>query len=91
MKSVLLQSVSCAALFFLAAPAMAETPVSSASSSGDWYVSVFTGGSNLQDVATDYYGSTYTVDFSNGFVLGGTVGKRINENVRVEVELSYGR
>ena len=99
MKTVLLQSVSCAALFFLASPAMAENPVSSAPSGGDWYVSVFTGGSSLQGVSTEsrssYYGYTYsnsyTANFSNGFVLGGTVGKRINENLRVEVELSYGR
>jgi opacity protein-like surface antigen len=91
MKSLLTSSVSCAALFFLAAPASAQESSSSVGSSGDWYVSVFAGGSSLQEVDTNYSGSGYTIDFDTGYVVGATVGRNISQNWRIEGELSHAK
>jgi opacity protein-like surface antigen len=90
MKS-LLSSASCAALFFLATPALAQQSATSIGSNGDWYVSVFAGSSYLQDLDTSYVGFYYEIDFDSGFVAGATVGRRLNNNWRGEVELSYSK
>jgi len=99
MKISLLTSASSAALFFMAGtmafagspitPITVLPPVVAPTASGNWYASVFAGGGVVQDVVTDYYGSEYTVRFDAGYVLGATVGRRINDNWRVEGELSY--
>lgn len=68
------------------APAMAPSPAPS-----DWYVSVFAGGHQFQDVETDFYRDSYSVDFDTGFVAGFTVGKKISDTLRVEGELSFAR
>jgi opacity protein-like surface antigen len=95
---------ACAALLIFSAPAFAGNldpvavePVSIAPMadaprpSGDWYVSVFAGASQVSDVDTDFYGSTYTVEFGSGFVAGLTFGKRVSDQMRVEGELSFSR
>lgn len=87
MKNTLLSSVSTAAVLFCFAPAVHAQSLPGAAG-GDWYVSMFAGAGALSDVETDF-GSVVAVSFKNGFVLGGAVGKRINQNWRVEAELSY--
>ncbi len=89
MKSLLASSVSSAALFFLATPVLSDESSSSVGSSGDWYVSVFAGGSSLQEVDTRYVAFGYTVEFDNGYVVGASVGRNINESWRIEGELSH--
>ncbi|WP_378944760.1 outer membrane protein [Mesorhizobium sp. ANAO-SY3R2] len=56
-----------------------------------WYVSLFGGVSIPQDVKTDFYGDEYSLDLKTGFVVGGAVGRRINDAFRVEGEVSYAR
>jgi opacity protein-like surface antigen len=75
--------------FFLAAPTLAAESSSNAGSSGNWYVSVFAGGSSLQEVDTNYTGTAYTIEFDNGYVVGATVGRNITQNWRIEGELSH--
>lgn len=59
---------------------------------GDWYVSLFAGGVWTNDVDTDYNGGTdYSVSFDPGYTLGIAVGTHVFENLRGEVELSFGR
>lgn len=87
MYRFLTSTVSVAALFYMHAPALAENPTST----GDWYVSMFAGGSSPRDVLTVYYGTNYAVDFDSGYVLGLTAGRHIGENWRIEAELSYAR
>jgi opacity protein-like surface antigen len=89
MKNILLNSVSALVLTVIALPAHADGL--SFGESGGWYTSVFAGGSSLRNVETDYYGSAYSVDFNNGYVLGFAIGKQISPNLRVEGELSYNR
>ncbi|MDF3218573.1 porin family protein [Mesorhizobium sp. M7A.F.Ca.CA.001.09.2.1] len=56
-----------------------------------WYVTLFGGASFPNNVKTDFYGDQYSVDLKTGFVIGGAVGRRINDVFRVEGELSYAR
>jgi opacity protein-like surface antigen len=56
-----------------------------------WYVSLFGGASVPQDLKTDFYSNQAIVDLNTGFVIGGTIGRRINDAFRVEGELSYAR
>ncbi|WP_378944766.1 outer membrane protein [Mesorhizobium sp. ANAO-SY3R2] len=56
-----------------------------------WYVSLFGGASFPQDVKTDYFDGQFDLDLDTGFVIGATVGRRINDTFRVEGELSYAR
>lgn len=55
------------------------------------YVSVFGGGSILNDVVTDYYGSEYTVKMKTGYIFGGAIGVQLTDMFRTEIELSHGR
>jgi opacity protein-like surface antigen len=96
---------ACAALLIFSAPAFAGNldpvavePVSIAPMadvprpSGDWYVSVFAGSSQVSDVDTSPpSGENYTVEFGSGYVAGLTVGKRVSDQIRVEGELSFSR
>ena len=58
-----------------------------------WYVTLFGGASFPNKVKThsDYYNQDFAMDFDTGFVVGGVVGRRINDAFRVEGELSYAR
>jgi opacity protein-like surface antigen len=59
-----------------------------------WYVTLFGGASFPNDVKTHsaaYYNRDFSMDFDTGFVIGGVVGRRINDMFRVEGELSYAR
>lgn len=56
-----------------------------------WYVSLFGGASFPHDVKTNYNGDEYSLDMKTGFVIGGAVGRRINDAFRVEGEVSYAR
>ncbi|WP_378944763.1 outer membrane protein [Mesorhizobium sp. ANAO-SY3R2] len=60
-----------------------------------WYVSLFGGASLAHDVKTVVNGAAYSLDYSldlnTGFVIGGAIGRRINDAFRVEGELSYAR
>lgn len=58
-----------------------------------WYVTLFGGASFPNRVKThaDYYNNDFSMDFDTGFVIGGVVGRRINDVFRVEGELSYAR
>ena len=68
-----------------------ETPVVIApvEQPSDWYASIFAGPSFLEDVDTNIAGEAVSVGFDTGFILGATVGKRLNQNWRVEAELSF--
>jgi opacity protein-like surface antigen len=71
-----------------AADAIVDVPVAQ----DLWYVTLFGGASFPNHVKTNYDVSTdYSVDFNTGFVIGGAVGRRINDVFRVEGELSYAR
>lgn len=58
-----------------------------------WYVSLFGGASWLEDVETNYeynnisYGNEAQTDV--GFIVGGAIGTRLTEDVRVELEVAY--
>lgn len=59
-----------------------------------WYVTLFGGASFPNDVKTHediLYNNDFSMDFKTGFVIGGVVGRRINDTFRVEGELSYAR
>lgn len=96
MKKTLL--VACAAsalsLFAVNAQAADVTPVADSSS---FYVSLFGGASFLNDVdAVQHYDSPspdydYTLDTKMGYILGGTIGMRVWDPLRAEVEVSYAR
>lgn len=62
---------------------------------GDWYVSLFAGGVWTSDVDTVYVDGSETHDvsvgFGPGYTLGIAVGTHVFENLRGEVELSFGR
>jgi len=76
-----------------AADLIVDQPVEAvaASESGDWYVSLFAGGVWTNDVDTNFYGTEYSVSFDAGYTLGIAVGTQVFENLRGEVELSFGR
>ena len=69
------------------APAPVLVPVSQANNG--YYVSLFAGTNQFADIDTDYYGSDYSVDTDSGLVVGLTFGRRINDTLRVEGELSF--
>lgn len=56
--------------------------------SGDWYVSVFAGYSNIGSIDTDY-GSDVEHEFDDSYVLGLAVGTTVSPGLRAEAELSY--
>lgn len=64
-----------------------------APTSTGYYISVFAGGNVLSDVETDYnsYGDIYgySVELDTGYVAGIAFGRKINERIRVEAELSH--
>jgi opacity protein-like surface antigen len=68
-----------------------EAPVVVSADPGDWYVSLFGGGTFTQGVVTDYYGAQYTVNFDPGYVLGIAIGTEIFNDFRAELELSHSR
>jgi opacity protein-like surface antigen len=94
MKVRLLAGVSALALTFGWNSANAAEPAVEVPAAQDlWYVTLFGGASFPNDVKThaDYYNNDFSMDFDTGFVIGGVVGKRINDMFRVEGELSYAR
>ncbi|WP_244440004.1 outer membrane protein [Mesorhizobium metallidurans] len=58
-----------------------------------WYVTLFGGASFPNDVKTFGvpYNQDFSMDFDTGFVVGGVVGRRLNDVFRLEGELSYAR
>ncbi|QND59753.1 outer membrane protein [Mesorhizobium huakuii] len=56
-----------------------------------WYITLFGGASFPNNVKSHYYSYDVSVDAKTGFVLGGVVGRRINDTFRVEGEVSYAR
>src|ERR1700750_641790 len=92
LKSYLLAGVSALVLSVGQTSANAADVAAQAAPEQDlWYVSLFGGASLPQSVKTDFYGSQVNVDLDTGFVIGGTIGRRINDAFRVEGELSYAR
>lgn len=55
----------------------------------DWYASVFAGYSIIGTIDTDFYSDFVEHNFEDSYILGGTVGRSIGQNLRAEVELSY--
>jgi opacity protein-like surface antigen len=70
-----------------AADAIVDTPVPQ----DLWYVTLFGGASFPNDVKTQYNAYDVWLDTKTGFVIGGAVGRRINDVFRVEGEVSYAR
>lgn len=92
MKTCLLVGVSTISLALGWTSAYAADPTVDVPRAEDlWYVTLFGGASFPNDVKTDYDGGRYSVDLDTGFVIGGAVGRRINDTFRVEGELSYAR
>ena len=98
MKLHLLAGVSAFALALgwssaYAADAVVDVPVAQ----DLWYVTLFGGASFPDHVNTDFSnggvlpGGAVSLDLDTGFVIGGVVGRRINDVFRVEGELSYAR
>ena len=93
MKKTLLIACAASALSLFAANAQAADVPPAPETSG-FYVSLFGGASFLNDVETDYNGSSddqYTVDPKTGYILGGAIGMRVWDPLRAEVEVSYSR
>jgi len=56
----------------------------------DWYVSLFGGGSFMDDYRNTFTGGfNYRQEFDEGFIVGGAVGAEVYPDIRGEVELSY--
>ena len=92
MKACLLAGVSAIALGLGWSSAHAADAVADLPAAQDlWYVTLFGGASFPNNVKTQFYGDEYSVDLKTGFVIGGAVGRRINDVFRVEGELSYAR
>ena len=88
-KKLLLGTVAAAGLSLgaLSAQAADIEPVAEPST---WYVSLFGGVSFLEDVDTLYEGEgEYSVETDTGFIVGGALGTRVWDPVRLEVEVSY--
>lgn len=99
MKLRLLAGVSTMALALGWSSAYAADALVEAPRAEDlWYVTLFGGASFADDVKTDFddgvgglAGGEVSLDLDTGFVIGGAVGRRINDVFRVEGELSYAR
>lgn len=92
MKLLLLAGVATTALVLGWSSAYAADAIVDVPRAEDlWYVTLFGGASFPNHVKTDYNGTGYSVDLDTGFVIGGAVGRRINDVFRVEGELSYAR
>lgn len=91
MSKSLLATCAVSALVLFAANAQAADVTEPAPALSGFYVSLFGGASFLNDVDTDYYGETYSVEAKTGYVLGGAIGAKIWDPLRAEVELSYAR
>jgi opacity protein-like surface antigen len=92
MKLCLLAGVSTFALALGWSSAYAADAIVDVPRAEDlWYVTLFGGASFPNHVKTDYDAGRYSVDLDTGFVIGGAVGRRINDTFRVEGELSYAR
>jgi opacity protein-like surface antigen len=95
MSKVLL-AASVAAASLVAAPALAadlivDAPMAPMTvAEADWYVSLFAGGVWTSAIHTDF-GADVAVTSDPGYTLGIAVGTHVFENLRGEVELSYGR
>ena len=63
---------------------LATTALTASASAGDWYASTF-GGFNQDDVISGVKG----VDGQSGYVIGGTIGKRLGASWRIEAEASF--
>jgi len=73
-----------------AADLIVDTPaeVAPAAEAGDWYVSLFAGGVWTPEAGGDAYGWGYDVTTDPGYALGITVGTKLFDALRLEVELS---
>ena len=89
-KTLLFGTVAAAGLSLgiLSAQAADIEPVAEPAT---WYVSLFGGVSFLEDVDAFYNGDEgdYSVETDPGYIVGGAVGMRIWDPVRLEVEVSY--
>ncbi|ODT07453.1 MAG: hypothetical protein ABS58_07010 [Mesorhizobium sp. SCN 65-20] len=94
MKILLLAGVSALVLSLglarahAADPAAVDDPVRAEDL---WYVSLFGGASFPSGLETERSGVQFDPDLDTGFLVGATVGRRINDAFRVEAELSYAR
>ncbi len=93
MKVQLLASASALALCLGVASAQAAEPAAEETVRPQdlWYVSLFGGASFAGDMETERSGATFSPDFDTGFLVGGAIGRRINDAFRVEGEISYAR
>lgn len=98
MKKTLLTACAAAAFSLFAANAQAAD-VAPAPESNGFYVSLFGGASFLENIDTtqhyDFSPSSpdydYTLETKTGYILGGTIGMRVWDPLRAEVEVSYAR
>lgn len=86
-------AIAMTATSTFAADLIVDAPVDPVpvANSGEWYVSLFAGGVWANDVVTDFYGNEVSVSSDPGYTLGLAVGTHVFENLRGEVELSYGK
>lgn len=92
MRLYILSGISALALTAVMASAhAADVAVEVLPQQNLWYVSLFGGASFAQDVKADFDGDEYSLDLKTGFVVGGVVGRRINDAFRVDGEISYAR
>ncbi|TRC90845.1 porin family protein [Mesorhizobium sp. WSM4303] len=92
MKMRLLAGVSTIALALGWSSAYAADPTVDVPRAEDlWYVTLFGGASFPNHVKSQWSAYDISVDAKTGFVIGGAVGRRINDTFRVEGELSYAR
>lgn len=97
MNKTLLAVATIATVTAVSSPALAadlvvEEPAiaTAAFGQGDWYVSLFAGGTITEDVVTLYTDYDYTVGIKPGYALGLVVGLALDDTWNVEVELSHG-
>jgi opacity protein-like surface antigen len=93
MKKALLAATAISALVGFSAAAQAADPV--ADPGHQWYITGFGGYSFAEDYDYEFTGAggagfDYTVSLEDGFVIGGAFGYIWNDNVRTELEVSYG-
>lgn len=100
MKHTILGSVSALAL--LAGPAFAadvpvKAPPRAVPVADQWYISGFGGWSWVDTYKSSFISNTtgvsfhYTVSLDDGYTFGGAIGREINKNVRIEIEVAHSR
>lgn len=89
-KFIVLAAASLSALTLAATAGLAADATVAPVSGYMPYVSIFGGASFLNNVNTvSSYGANYSVKTDTGYLIGGAIGLKWNENLRTEIELSH--